>query len=193
MVKRSTVVIILGFLVGISVSILVIALFQSRQLQGEITVQRRQTELNQLIKNRGAQLTFGESQTVSVDDEFTVPVMMASESFHVIGADIEISYDPQLVEIVSVENGEKFDHFVADEINEEEQKVIFSVAMEPEKTGFTGSGTIATITARALQPGTATFEYIYHKNERNDTNISVSDLPGEDVLETTREVQVVIQ
>lgn len=193
MVKRSTVIITLGFLVGLSLAILAIAIFQSRQLQNEITVIRRQEELNQLIENKGATLSFGPTQAVPVNEEFSIPVVLTSEQFHVVGADIEISYDPQLIEIVSIDDGGVFDHFIADEVLAVEQKVVFSVAMEPEKTGFTGSEAIASITVRALQPGTANFEYIYNKNERNDTNVSVSDLPGEDVLETVEKLQVTIQ
>ncbi|OGK50263.1 hypothetical protein A3A55_01685 [Candidatus Roizmanbacteria bacterium RIFCSPLOWO2_01_FULL_40_14] len=193
MAKRSTVIIIVGFLVGLVVSIVAIALFQSRQLQNEITVQRRHIEVNQLIKNRGAKLSFGDSQTVSIDEEFTIPVVLTSEEFHVNGADIEISYDPQFLKIVLIENGEIFDHFVADEINEKEQKLLFSVAMDPDKMGFTGSATIATIMARALRPGTTALEYIYHKNDRNDSNVSVSDLPGEDVLEMAESLQITVQ
>ena len=193
MAKRSTVIIIVGFLVGLVVSIVAIALFQSQQLQNEITVQRRHIEVNQLIKNRGAKLSFGDSQTVSIDEEFTIPVVLTSEEFHVNGADIEISYDPQFLKIVLIENGEIFDHFVADEINEKEQKLLFSVAMDPDKEGLTGSDTIATITARALRPGTTELEYIYHKNDRNDSNVSVSDLPGEDVLEMAESLQITVQ
>ncbi|MBI4136962.1 hypothetical protein HY469_02765, partial [Candidatus Roizmanbacteria bacterium] len=183
----------LGFLCGLSFSILAIALIQSRPLQDEITIRRRQVEINELIKNRGAKLSFGDPQTVSVGEEFIVPIVMTSEEFHVNAADIEISYDPRMIEVTAIENGAVFDHLVADEINEEEQVVVFSVAMEPDKTGFTGTSTIATITARAISTGTTTFAFIYDKNERNDTNVSVSDLPGEDVLEMTSKLQIVVE
>ena len=47
--------------------------------------------------------------------------------------------------------------------------------------------------ARALRPGTTALEYIYHKNDRNDSNVSVSDLPGEDVLEMAESLQITVQ
>ena len=191
-VKRSTVIIVLGFLSGLSVSILVIAFLQSRPLQDEVTVRRRQTELNQIIENRGAELSFGPAQTVSVDDEFTIPIVLDSKEFHVNSADISISYDPTLIEILSVENGTVFNQLVAEEILSEKQRVEFSLVMEPEKT-FTGIDTIATLTARTLRSGTVTLAFIFKKNERKDSNVSVNDLPGEDVLETVEKVQITIQ
>lgn len=192
-VNKWIVILVLGYFFGTSLVLLGFSLLNSRPVQDELRVIHRQQELNKFIQNRGATLTFGDIPSLAAGDNFIIPVVLGSPMFHVIAADIEISYDPQFLEVISIENGDILDSVVSDIINTHDQKIIFSLVLSPTKTGFVGSGIVANINARALKPGRTTLEYIFTKNDRNDTNVSSSDVPGEDVLESVKKLQLTIQ
>ena len=193
MVKKSTAIIILGFLFGVAVVILAIAYFQSRPVQDTLTVRQRQREIEQIVQDKGATLSFGEVSPVASGVRFRVPVVLSSPQFHIVGTDVTITYDPTLVEVVDVENANIFDTLLGTSIQNESGETTFSLMMEPEKDGFSGESEVAFVTMRSLTTGTATIGFDYTQGARNDTNVSAVDLPSEDVLEAVIPMTVIIQ
>lgn len=85
-------------------------------------------------------LKVGEKQTVSVDLS-TIPVS---------AIDLGINFDPSVVSISNVTNGEVFDKVIVNKVAE--GKMMYSASVSPDNPTETKEGTVLTFTVTALKP-----------------------------------------
>lgn len=138
------------------------------------------------------------SSTVKVTGEpFSLAIMLDTRGSAIDGADIVLSYNRAFMKIVDADGGKDgvqitpgslMPNTVTNDVIERSGRILFSQTTAASGT-FTGSGVLATITARATAPGAANLTFGFVKGRTNDTNVS---LGGNDLLDTVTNATVQI-
>ncbi len=128
------------------------------------------------------------SQAVRAGDTFTVSVQLDTQGSSIDGVDIRyLSYNPALLQVqdsnaslagVQITPGNLMPSTLLNNADNSSGRISFSqVAMGGTK--YAGSGTLATITFRAVQSGTADLTFSYTARNTTDSNVAAA---GTDVL-----------
>jgi hypothetical protein len=139
-----------------------------------------------------ANLEFDETElSVNVDDTFHIQVVVDAGSEQIISTDAYVSYDATLLEAQSVAEGTFFPTVTK---NITSGKVYVAGMVDDPATSKTGSGTVATITFKALKNGIATLSYSCNPDEYNTSKIIKNDVDTSDIITCSEngEVEVTI-
>jgi hypothetical protein len=129
----------------------------------------------------GAVLSLDPSQkVVSVGDEFEVSLNLNIGGIETSGADVIISYDPNVLEVTQIRPGILFQKYPVSEAKD--GKLGFSAAAVPPQT-FSGKGTLAYLKFKALNPGTAFLQFAFEKGSTSDSNVVEAGSFGKDILD----------
>ena len=183
---------VFGFLLTISAFVLFFAYKNSDRITDEISVKNRQQEINKIIERVDTALSFDTLGSQTVTEEFILPVILSSPEYSAVGVDVVVAYDPAVLEVVQFNNYDVFDQLIGSDIQNQEGTASFSLVSGPESSGFVGTMPIADIVFKARAPGTSTVSFVYAQNNRNDTNVSVRNLPGEDVLTSVTNTAITV-
>lgn len=95
------------------------------------------------------------------------------------GVDAVINFPNSLVSVESVESGT----FYTTVVNSKETSVVRITGYAATGTNVNGTGTLATLRLRALNPGTATLSFSCTTGQTNDSNINKSGTGSEDIID----------
>ena len=141
----------------------------------------------------GARLMLSPAQkVVKVGEELEVELILDTRGVETSGADVIISYDPTLVEIldgdenpangIQVRPGLLYQKYPVNEVDIAGGKIGFSGIATPPKT-FAGKGTLAYIKLRTLGAGTAALTIEFTKGATIDSNVVQAESLGKDILD----------
>lgn len=129
----------------------------------------------------GAILSLDPSQkVVTVGEEFEVSLNLNTGGVETSGADVIISYDPDILEVVQIRPGILFQKYPVSEAKD--GKIGFSAAAVPPQA-FSGKGTLAYLKFKALSPGTDFLQFAFEKGVTSDSNVVKAGSFGQDVLD----------
>src|SRR3989344_2687178 len=117
--------------------------------------------------------------------EFSKPVVdvnIDAESDQVLSTDIRIIYDPKLLQVVDVKEGNYFPSVPKKDFSQS-GKIYIAALVENPGDYQSGVGTVATITFKALANGIGTLTYVCEDRQTaQDSNIAKNDLNATDVI-----------
>lgn len=117
------------------------------------------------------------SKQVSVNDTFVVSVMLDTQGETTDGVDAIIFYDSGKLSITSVSLGDLYANKLQEDYSTGGQ--ITLRATSTATTSFTGSGTFATITFKAISDGNANVDFQFTAGSSTDSNVAKE---GQDLL-----------
>lgn len=121
------------------------------------------------------------SQSVNVGDTFTVSINLDTQGASVDGVDLRyLNYNPSLLQVqgTKITPGSLMPMTLANTVDANNGRITFSqVSLGGNK--YSGSGTLATVTFKALSSGTANLSFDYTQGKTTDSNVAAN---GADVL-----------
>lgn len=117
------------------------------------------------------------SKNVTVDETFTVSVLLDTQNQSTDGADAIILYDSGKLSVTAASLGSLYANKVQEDYSTA-GKVIFR-ATSTASSSFTGSGTFATITFKATSDGSANVNFQFTAGSTTDSNVAKE---GSDLL-----------
>lgn len=121
------------------------------------------------------------NQSVSVDEEFTVEVLLDTRGEEVYGVDINsLNFDPSVLQVVDadsdvegtqIEPGILMPNAVLNSVDNEEGSITFS-QLADFSTPYAGSGILATITFKATGEGSSDVSFDFVLGDGTDANIA---------------------
>lgn len=111
-----------------------------------------------------------ENISLTVGQESQIKVMLTEVP--VTALDIEISYDPQMLEIIELKNGSLFANIIRNQIKD--GKIIYSASIDPQMKDNLSEGEVFTLQVKALQSSNAVLEF--------DSNNTITALAGRNTL-----------
>lgn len=121
----------------------------------------------------GASLTLSPSlQTVVLNTEFTVAVVLDTDGKQTSGTDLSVSYDRTKLSLLDIQPGTLYDQYVGKSIDNATGKATISGISSTSQTVFGGMGNFATLRFRALAAGAAPVTVDFTQGNRNDSNIA---------------------
>lgn len=133
-----------------------------------------------LAKNAGAQVfSFTPSSgTHKAGDAFTVDLNIDTQNQEVASADVKLTYDSALLEVIKVDKGT----FFSDEASYIGTGKLFVGGFFREPfAAKNGSGKLATLTLKGKSAGTARLTFVC-STEKNDSNILDTTSPPNDII-----------
>lgn len=119
------------------------------------------------------------SKTVNAGDTFDIQVMVDAGTDEVSGTDAYILYDSSILQAQSVSEGTYFPYVTKDIAD---GKVSVWGVVTDAATSRTGSGTLATITFKATQSGSATLQYYCDLNASDTSKIVKNDINATNII-----------
>lgn len=109
-------------------------------------------------------------KSISVNNQFTVNVLLDTEGANTDGTDAIITYNSTYLSVVSAALGDLYDTDVTTNTTTAGKITLSAIA----STGstFSGSGTFATITFKAIKAGTANISFAYTSGSTTDSNVT---------------------
>jgi hypothetical protein len=115
----------------------------------------------------------------SVDEEFTVDILLNTESTATDGVDIHyLNFDATKLEAQSVTAGSLYSSTPVNTIDNTNGRIDFS-QITSGGTTYNGSGTLATVTFKVIAEGSAPLSFSYTSGQTSDCNVASN---GSDVL-----------
>lgn len=114
---------------------------------------------------------------------FSLDLSMDTHNAEVSGADVAIDFDPSIIEILAVPNAEWFSQITHNAPPANDTLLIHGL-MEPAGQTISGSGSIASITLRAIRPGYTSISIICNPGDKNDSNIWNKNV--EDIIDCSK-------
>jgi len=116
---------------------------------------------------------------VTVGDEFTVDINIDTQGAAVAGADVKLTFDPNVLEVTNVQAGD----FFGDEADNVSSGTLYVAGFFKEQFATkTGTGRVAQLTLKGKQEGTSTFTFVC-STQTNDCNIL--DASATDIIKCT--------
>jgi len=119
-------------------------------------------------------------------------IIIDTDGNNVAGAGIKIKFDPQYIEILSIDAGIIFDNFFKKSFDNNLGTIHISAFANSLESQFTGQGVLAILNFKTLQSGQTSFEIIFTPGETTDSNIAVTTGQG-DILSEVHNLQLNIQ
>ncbi|OGY22170.1 MAG: hypothetical protein A2126_00580 [Candidatus Woykebacteria bacterium GWB1_45_5] len=116
------------------------------------------------------------SQQLKMKEEFQVAVVINS-TLPLAGADVKISYDQRVIDVVSIDEGEAFKNVPLKSIN---KGTIYITALAERKEEFTGTAILATLNLKAKDAGDTNLIIAFSPGDTADSNLT--QVPPADVL-----------
>lgn len=193
-------------------SITVAAFLYIAYLLTIITIEEVGVPQNFLVKRIATLSLAGNKPSYSVNDVVDVTVDLATRNRKTAGVGILLSYDPAFLEpvpqteikVVRQKNIESlkaipeqylnisasvFDTFPYMNIDYKKSLIHFSALKLPLQD-FEGSGTIASLKFKTLQPGVTNLKFVFQKGSTTDTNVAFA---GKDVLSSVTDLVINIR
>jgi hypothetical protein len=115
-------------------------------------------------------------QQLKIKEKFQVAVVVNS-SLPLVGADVKISYDSRLIEVLSIDGGDAFPKFPRKSVDK--GTIALTVLAEKGKE-FSGTGTIAILNLTSKDGGDTNLKVAYTSGKTDDSNLT--QVPAADVL-----------
>jgi hypothetical protein len=125
------------------------------------------------------------SSSATVGSTFDVQIVLNTGGSNTSGTDISLRFDKDKLNIVDIKNGTIYNQYVGKNINNTTGISTISGLASTTTTLFKGTGTFATITFRAVAPGTAAVTFAYTPGNKNDTNVADFDTQEEALSSVT--------
>jgi hypothetical protein len=119
-------------------------------------------------------MAFGNaSATVSVGEEFSVPINISTAGQETFGSDAVISYDPKYLKAVSIKPGNYYPNYPDNLMNIDNNigRVKISGTVGAFQTQKNGEGLFGRIFFQAIKNGQTTVGFVWQPNQTNDSNI----------------------
>lgn len=131
-----------------------------------------------------ASLQFSPSSgSYNLGASFTVSVLLNTGGARTSATDLDIIFDANKLVLADIAPGNLYGQYVGENINNATGRAIISgLASSPEKL-YTGSGTFATLSFKAIDTGTAEVKFSFIPGNRNDSGVYDHDT-GDDILTT---------
>ena len=113
---------------------------------------------------------------LKMKEEFQVAVVINSD-LPLVGADAKISFDPRVLEVVSIDDGDAFKNLPLKSVN---KGAINITGIAEKKAEFSGTGTLATLSLKAKDAGDTNLIIAFSPGETSDSNLA--QVPASDVL-----------
>lgn len=123
------------------------------------------------------------SKTVAVGRTFTADISINTVGQWVAGAGAQITYEPAIVSVVSIEPGTIFGDYPIASFNNSRGRMSISGIVSTAGKLFSGSGVFATVSFKGEAIGKTRVEFIFEPGSTRDSNIAVTygsgDILGE--------------
>lgn len=119
------------------------------------------------------------SSSVANGQTFDVNIVLNTAGTNTSGTDISLRFDKDKLNIVDIKNGTIYDQYIGKNINNTTGIATISGLASSTDSLFTGTGTFATITFRAVGSGTAAVTFNHTPGNKNDTNVANFDTQEE--------------
>ncbi len=116
---------------------------------------------------------------VSSGETFTVDVIVDAGTDAIVSTDAYVKYDPSVLSVESINDGSFFDTVVS---TKNSDNVYIAGMLSDVGDSKTGSGTVATITFKALSDSGTTLSYICDPNSTPTSKIIKNDTNATDVI-----------
>lgn len=124
------------------------------------------------------------SVSVKSGETFSIQVIVDAGTENILGVDAYILYDSALLEAQSVANGTFFDSVVHSLTTA--GKAYIAGLVEDPATSRTGTGTIATITFKALKSGSGTLSYDCRTGASDSSKVVKNDIDATNIIECSK-------
>jgi hypothetical protein len=142
--------------------------------------------LTQVLAAGNATLSLSpSSSSVANGTNFDVQIVLNTGGARTSGTDISLRFDQTKLNIVDIKNGSIYDQYVGKNINNTSGIVTISGLASSTSSLYTGTGTFATITFKAVGSGTASVTFNYTAGNKNDTNVADFDTQDEALSNVT--------
>jgi hypothetical protein len=121
------------------------------------------------------------SGSFKVGEEFVVKIILDTGDFETDATDVRISYDPTMVTITKVTEGQIYDDYPAKRIDSGNGMVIVNAITSLTKT-FKGKETFAALNLKGIKKGKAVLLIAFNPGATNDSNV-VGTKISKDILE----------
>jgi len=134
-----------------------------------------------------------EVAVVELGDLFEVSVVVDTQGGSISGVDAVVTFDDAVLEVVEVEDGQGFDQYLSEILNDEGR--VYASAVASPGSPFQGGGNVAIITLKAKSLGRTTVGFDFASSSGGTKDSSVVDAEtGEDVLaKVTEAVYTVVE
>lgn len=120
------------------------------------------------------------SVSSAADKTFDIKVVVDSGVEEILGADVLIRYDSDLLEVVSITDGTHMT--IGKKDTATPHKIYFAPVVEDPGSPVKGTGTVATITFKAKVESTSELNFECELGETNESNILKNDLDATDII-----------
>jgi hypothetical protein len=140
-----------------------------------------------------AALEFSKTQvSASLGEELDVDVTIDTQSKAVAGADAVILYNPQYIEVVSVDPGDVFADYPARFYDNTNGKIMVSGIVSSKHNLYRGRGVMARIRFRTKAMGASQITFQYTPGDTTDSNVASMSEPG-DILTSVNSISLAVQ
>ncbi|NCN59342.1 hypothetical protein GW940_05490 [Candidatus Microgenomates bacterium] len=111
--------------------------------------------------------------TYAVGQQFQSKITLDTEEAATAGVDVLLKYNPAILKITNVQNGEIFSQYISQKIDNDKGSLSLSgiVALDDAK-GYTGNGTFATVVFEGIAVGAASVDFDFSPGVRSDSNVA---------------------
>jgi len=128
-----------------------------------------------------------EFQELKVNEEFTVEVLISSNQ-KLIGADVLLSFNPDVLEVVSIDDGNTFSKIPLKAVSE--GKIKITAVEEDRGKTFSGEGSLAKIKFKTKDAGETNLELELTQGATTDSNLTTPEV--KDVLSEIKNSNFVV-
>lgn len=126
---------------------------------------------------------------ITAGTEYDARIMLDTLGQPVVGADANLTFDPQMIKIIRVDKGTFFNTYPTASFSDEKGKILLSGLSSAGKT-YTGQGVFGMITFRPLVAGQTEIDFVFSPGGTRDSNV-VSPA-GEDRLGLVQNLSLTI-
>ncbi|MEX0621506.1 MAG: cohesin domain-containing protein [Candidatus Woykebacteria bacterium] len=110
---------------------------------------------------------------VRVGENFKIDVLAKSDA-PLIGGDVKISFDPRVIEVVSIDTGQAFDSVPLKKV--EEGKITITAINEREGNLFSGVGRVVTLNLKTIDAGDTSLKVDFDPGASTDSNLTSAEV-----------------
>ncbi len=127
-----------------------------------------------------------------VEQSSQINIILDTAGNETAGAGVKIKFNPQFIQITSIEEGTIFDNFIKKNFDNDLGTIHISTFANSLDSQFNGTNTLATLNFKALQSGSTNLDIIFFSGQTTDSNIAVTTGQG-DILNEVHNLQLNIQ
>lgn len=131
------------------------------------------------------------SKIVKVGEDFSTYIVVDTVGQAAHGTGVKINFDPEVLELTSIEAGNIFGDYPVVSFDNNEGKIIVSAISSSVQNAFVGRGVFATLNFKAIKKGGTAIEFDFEPGSTSDSNIAVVTGNG-DILKQVNSLLVTI-